>query len=139
MNTDTGELDVDGQKQIAAPVPLVYGAKMVPHELQQLSQKRPCSCQKHTQTTIQSCPPRTDDLYDLFLLDDLDRLVYDLAHVAFVWEPYNLHDLAHVSWVGSVLYRCYTTSHRDAAQPLTGVGEELLIDESDLSVQGVQR
>ena len=29
--------------------------------------------------------------------------LYDLAHVAG-WEPYNLHDLAHLSWVGSVLY-----------------------------------
>ena len=48
--------------------------------------------------------PRTDDLYDLFPLDDLDlsgqidqSLIYtryDL-HVAYVvgWEPYNLHDL----------------------------------------------
>ena len=27
------------------------------------------------------------------------------------WEPYNLHDLGHVSWVGSVLYRSYTASH----------------------------
>ena len=26
----------------------------------------------------------------------------DLAHVA-AWEPHNMHDLAHVSWVGSVL------------------------------------
>ena len=25
------------------------------------------------------------------------------------WKPYNLHDLAHVSWVGSVLYRSCTT------------------------------
>ena len=32
------------------------------------------------------------DLYDLYDL-------YDLAHVA-AWEPYNLHDLARVSWVG---------------------------------------
>ena len=32
------------------------------------------------------------DLYDL----------YDPAHVAG-WEPYTLHDLAHVSLVGSVL------------------------------------
>ena len=43
------------------------------------------------------------DLYDLYDL-------YDLAHVAG-WEPYNLHDLGHVSWVGSVLYRSCTTSH----------------------------
>ena len=35
------------------------------------------------------------DLYDLYDL-------YDLAHVAG-WEPYNLHDLVHVSYVRSVL------------------------------------
>ena len=28
----------------------------------------------------------------------------DLAHAAG-WEPYILHDLTHVSWVRSVLYR----------------------------------
>ena len=38
------------------------------------------------------------DLYDLYYLYDL----YDLAHVAGQ-EPYNPHDLAHASWVGSVL------------------------------------
>ena len=27
-----------------------------------------------------------------------------------LWEPYNLHDPGHVSWVGSVLYRSCTTS-----------------------------
>ena len=38
--------------------------------------------------------------------------VYDLAHVAG-WEPYNLHDLGHVSRVGPVLYRsCATSSQR---------------------------
>ena len=36
------------------------------------------------------------DLYDLYDL-------YDLAHVAG-WKPYNLHDLAQVSWVWSVQY-----------------------------------
>ena len=30
-----------------------------------------------------------------------------LAHVA-AWEPYNLRDLTHVSWVGSVPYRSHT-------------------------------
>ncbi|CAM9942637.1 unnamed protein product, partial [Laminaria digitata] len=35
-----------------------------------------------------------------------------LAHVAG-WEPYNLHDLTHVSWVGSVLYRSCTIYHND--------------------------
>ena len=42
-------------------------------------------------------------LYDLYDL-------YDLAHIAG-WYWYNLHDVAHVSWVGSVLYR-------SPAQPL---------------------
>ena len=27
------------------------------------------------------------------------------------WKPYNLHELAHISWVGSVLYRCWTAHH----------------------------
>ena len=56
----------------------------------------------------------TDDLYELFPLDDLDLAgqidlylicmilydLYDLAHVAG-WEPYGRHDLGHVSWAGS--------------------------------------
>ena len=45
--------------------------------------------------------------------------MYDLAHVAG-WDPYSLHDLAHVSWVGSVLHR-YTY----VAPSLTTAGEEL--------------
>ena len=36
--------------------------------------------------------------------------LYGLAHVAG-WEPCKLHALAHVAWVGSVLYRSRTTSH----------------------------
>ena len=50
-----------------------------------------------------------------FPLDELDlsrqidcQILYDLVHVAG-WEPCILHDLAHVSWVGSVLYRSCTT------------------------------
>ena len=98
-----------------------------------------------------TCTPQTDDLcdlhdlYDLFQLHDLDlpgkadrlSILCDLAHVAG-WEPYNLHDLARVSWVGLVHYT-------DAAQQaLTTAGEELddidheLSDLSDLSVRGVQ-
>ena len=46
------------------------------------------------------------DLHDLYDL-------YELAHVAG-WEPYNLHDLANISWVGSVLYT-------DPAQHLVAV------------------
>ena len=42
------------------------------------------------------------DLYNLYDLHDLYDL-YDLSHVAG-WEPYNLRDLTHVSWVGSVLF-----------------------------------
>ena len=33
-----------------------------------------------------------------------------VAHVAG-WKPCNPHDLGHISWVGSVLYRSCTTSH----------------------------
>ena len=65
--------------------------------------------------------PRIDDLYDLydtFPLHDLDLLgmadlfpiLYDLAYVAG-WNRHNLHDPAHVSWVGSVVCRSCTTSH----------------------------
>ena len=41
------------------------------------------------------------------------RQIPDLQHLAHVagWEPYNLHDLARVSWVGSVPYRSCTASH----------------------------
>ena len=52
-------------------------------------------------------------VHDLDLPRKADRLIhdlYDLAHVAG-WEPFNLHDLAHVSWVGSVSHRSCTTSH----------------------------
>ena len=45
------------------------------------------------------------DLYDLYDL-------YDPADVAG-WEPYNLRGLAHVSWVGSVLFRSYTTTNSE--------------------------
>ena len=34
------------------------------------------------------------------------------------WEPYDLHDLAHTCWAGSVV-------HTDPAQPRTMAGEEL--------------
>ena len=43
------------------------------------------------------------DLYDLYDL-------HDLAHVAG-WEPYHLHGLGHVSWVGYVFYVSCTTFH----------------------------
>ena len=34
------------------------------------------------------------------------RDLYDLAHHAAGWEPYNLHGLlGHASWVGSTKYR----------------------------------
>ena len=38
--------------------------------------------------------------------------MHDPAHVSG-WDPYNLRDLAHDSWVGSVLYISCTTSHND--------------------------
>ena len=58
--------------------------------------------------SVRSIPPKVHDpdlagradryIPDLYDLYDL----YDLARVAR-WEPYNLQDLGHVSWVGSVL------------------------------------
>ena len=33
------------------------------------------------------------------------------AHVT-AQEPYNLHDVGQISWVGSVLYKSCTTSHK---------------------------
>ena len=56
----------------------------------------------------------SDDLYDLYelygLYDLHDPDLYCVAHVA-VWKPYDLHDLAHISWVGPVLHRSCPTSH----------------------------
>ena len=51
--------------------------------------------------------PDLDDLYNLYDLYDL----YDLAYVAG-WDTHNLYDLARVSWVGPVLCRSCTTSHK---------------------------
>ncbi|CAN0557913.1 unnamed protein product [Laminaria digitata] len=58
--------------------------------------------------------PRTDHRFPLHDLDISGQIylftdLYDLAHVAR-WGVYNLHDLGHVSWVGSVRYRSCTTS-----------------------------
>ena len=39
-------------------------------------------------------------MYEMYDLYDL----CDLAHGGG-WEPFSLHDLPHVSWVGSVVYR----------------------------------
>ena len=47
-------------------------------------------------------------------IPDVSRLT---SHVTG-WDPYNPHDLARVSWVGSVLCT-------DPAQPLTAASEEL--------------
>ena len=41
---------------------------------------------------------------------DMFPALYDLAHIAG-WEPYILHDLAHVSWDGYVLCGPCTTPH----------------------------
>ena len=65
------------------------------------------------------------DLYDLYDL-------YDLAHVAGL-EPYNLIDLAHLSWVGSVLHRSCTASHRSRLGSVVGLDRDLS-DLSDLSI-----
>ena len=53
-----------------------------------------------------SIPTARSRSFKADLLPDL----YDLAHVTG-WDPYSLHDLGHVSWVGSVLYRSCTSSH----------------------------
>ena len=52
-------------------------------------------------------------VHELDLPGRADRLLIciDLAHVDG-WESYNLHDLANVFWIGSVLYRSCTISHR---------------------------
>ena len=70
--------------------------------------------------TFYGAPSRTTQRTDhRFSLDGLDlpgradRYIpdlYDLAHVS-PWEPYNLHDLGKVFWIGSVPYRSCTTSH----------------------------
>ena len=61
----------------------------------------------------------TDDLCDIFSLQHYSssrsarqgRYIPDLYHLAHAagWEPYNLHDLGQVSWVGSVLDRSCNT------------------------------
>ena len=50
---------------------------------------------------------RFPDLYDLYDL-------YDLGHVVG-WEPSNLHDLAQVFWVGSVVQYVDPAQHFIAA------------------------
>ena len=70
------------------------------------------------------CIPDLYDLYDL----------YDLAHVAGL-EPYNLHDLAQVSWVGYVLHRSCTTSHNGRLGSTWSIIDR---DLSDLSVRSVR-
>ena len=70
---------------------------------------------------VQQNTPRTDDQYDL----------YDVAHVVG-WELYNLHDLGHVSWVGSALYRSCTTPHNGR---LGSTVDDIDRDLSDLPVR----
>ena len=53
-------------------------------------------------------------------------ILYDPAHAAG-WDPYNPHELAHVCWVRSVLFRFCT------AQPLATAGGELDDLDHDLS------
>ena len=59
---------------------------------------------------IEISTPRTDNLYHLF------PILHDLDHVA-ERDPYNLHDVAQVSWVGYV-------QRRYPAQPLTTARDE---------------
>ena len=58
--------------------------------------------------------PQTDNQFPLqwswSFKTDVFPILYDLAHAAG-WDPYNLHDLAHASCVGSVLCRSCTTPH----------------------------
>ena len=65
-------------------------------------------------TKLVTHTPRTDHV---FLHHDLDPSGHicsssarSIAHVTW-WELCNLHDLAHVSWAGSVPCRSWTTSH----------------------------
>ena len=53
------------------------------------------------------------------------RFLYDMTHDAG-WEPYSLHDLAHVPGLG--LY------HANPAQPLPTAGEELVSLDHDLQL-----
>ena len=55
----------------------------------------------HTGTGMKYCTSRTDHRGPLHGRSVPD--LHDLAHGS-EWEPYSLHDLAHVSWVVSVLY-----------------------------------
>ena len=61
--------------------------------------------------------------------------LYCLAHVVG-WEPYNLHDQAHVPWVGSVLYRSCTII--TAGQDLDDLDHDLS-DVWNISVRNARR
>ena len=52
-------------------------------------------------------------LCDLNLVGEDGLLVYCMRSSACFsrWEPYNLHDVTHVSWIGSVPCRSCTASH----------------------------
>ena len=75
--------------------------------------------------------PRTDDLYDLFPLDDLDisradiysRSCMILGSRVAAWDPYNLHEWSSTCFSVRYVLRAYA----DPAQPrTTTAGEELL-------------
>ena len=64
------------------------------------------------QDLVSTCPHLGQSIptsLSKYFMADLFPILYDLAHVA-EGDPYNLHDLAHVSWVD--LY------YADPAQPL---------------------
>ena len=50
-------------------------------------------------------------IYTCFMIQIFQLLMCNLAHVSES-EPYNLHDLGHLSWVGSVLLRFFTASNK---------------------------
>ena len=61
----------------------------------------------HAKNSLENFTRRADDLYEYnFMIRIFPRriyfsILYDLSHAAG-WEPYNLHDLARISWAGSV-------------------------------------
>ena len=50
-------------------------------------------------------------IYTCFMIQIFQLLMCNLAHVSES-EPYNLHDLGHLSWVESVLLRFFTASNK---------------------------
>ena len=59
---------------------------------------------------------------DMFLIC---MIWYDTAHAA-EWEPYNLHDLGHLSWVWSVLHRSCTALNMSVSRHRDDLDRDLL-------------